>query len=67
MTKKKISYQDAILEIEERIRHLEEDELDVDSLSQNVERVSDLLKICKEKLYKTEQDVENILKEIDDE
>jgi len=65
MAKKKISYKDAISEIEETIALIENEELDVDDLSEKVKRVSALIKICKEKLYKTEEEVEKILKEIE--
>lgn len=61
MAKKKISYNDAIIEIEEILAKIENEELDVDELSLNVERVSNLLKICREKLHKTEEEVEKIL------
>jgi len=66
MTKKKISYNEAIAEIEEILQKIENEELDVDDLSEKVKRVSALIKICKEKLYKTEEEVEKILKEIED-
>ena len=62
MTKKKISYKDAIEEIEEILLQIENEELDVDDLSEKVKRVSSLIKICKDKLHKTEEEVENILK-----
>lgn len=65
MTKKKITYNEAISEIEEILQKIENEELDVDDLSEKVKRVSALIKICKEKLYKTEEEVEKILKEIE--
>lgn len=66
MPKKKINYREAITEIEETIQAIENEELDVDQLSDKVKRVSELLKICKEKLHNTEKEVENILNEMDD-
>jgi len=66
MAKKKISYRDAITEIEETIASIENDELDVDELSEKVKRVSELLVICKEKLHNTEKEVEKILNEMDE-
>ena len=65
MAKKKINYRDAIIEIQEIIQQIEDEELDVDELSDKVKRVSELLKICKEKLHNTEQEVEKILNEIE--
>ncbi len=66
MTKKKISYSEAIEEVQEILQQIENEELDVDDLSEKVKRVSALIKICKEKLHKTEEEVENILKEMDE-
>lgn len=66
MPKKKINYREAITEIEETIQAIENEELDVDQLSDKVKRVSELLKICKEKLHHTEKEVENILNEMED-
>lgn len=65
MTKKKLTYNDAVSEIEEILQQIENEELDVDDLSAKVKRVSTLLKTCKDKLYKTEEEVEKILKDID--
>ncbi|MFA9370518.1 MAG: exodeoxyribonuclease VII small subunit [Labilibaculum antarcticum] len=66
MAKKKTSYRDAITEIEETIASIENDELDVDELSEKVKRVSELLVICKEKLHNTEKEVEKILNDMDE-
>ena len=66
MPKKAISYNEAISEIEEILYKLENEEIDVDELSENVKKVSSLLKVCKDKLYKTEQDVEKILNDIEE-
>ena len=66
MAKKKISYRDAISEIEETITSIENGELDVDELSEKVKRVSELLVVCKYKLHNTEKEVEKILNEMDE-
>lgn len=66
MTKKKVGYVEAINEIEDILAKIEDNELDVDELSEKVKRVAVLLKICKDKLRKTESEVENILKEMED-
>lgn len=65
--KEKFSYQDAINEIENILQKMENEELDVDVLSDQVKRVSHLIKLCREKLTKTEQEVEDILAEMDKE
>ncbi len=66
MTNKKISYNEAMTEIEEILEKIENEELDVDELAEKVKRVSVLLKTCKDKLHKTNQQVEQVLKEMED-
>lgn len=68
MTKKKeISYADALTEMESILSKIENEELNVDELSSTVKRVSYLMKICRQKLRKTEAEVENILKNMETE
>ena len=65
MAKKKLSYTESIEEIEEITQAIETDELDVDNLIVKVKRVSFLIKNCKDKLHKTEEEVEKILESIE--
>ena len=53
-------------EIEEIVTKLENNQLDVDELSGKVKRVSELFAFCKCKLQETEEEVEKILKTIED-
>ena len=64
--KKTMSYNEAMAEVEEILEKIENEELDVDDLAEKVKRVSVLLKICKDKLMKTNEQVEQILKEMED-
>ncbi len=61
MAKQEITYKAAIAEIELILEKIEEGELDVDELTDNVKRVTELLKICKSRLHKTETEVNKIL------
>ncbi|MCK5068416.1 MAG: exodeoxyribonuclease VII small subunit [Bacteroidales bacterium] len=63
MTKEKISYSDAVAEIEIILEKIEEGSLDVDALAEKVSRVTDLLKICRERLHLTEAQIDKILGE----
>lgn len=65
MAAKKQTYREAITEIEEILSSIENDELDVDELAEKVKRVTQLLKFCKDKLYKTQDEVEKVLKEME--
>ncbi|MGQ1891029.1 exodeoxyribonuclease VII small subunit [Thermophagus sp. OGC60D27] len=65
--KKKITYSEAIAEIEEILQQMENEELEVDELSGKVKRVSELVRYCRNKLKNTEEEVEKVLKEMDEE
>jgi len=67
MTKKQISYSEAIAAIDEILQQIETGELDVDELAEKVKQASELLKICKSKLFSTEKEVEKVLKEMEGE
>lgn len=56
-----IKYEEALREIEEIVSRLENDEIDIDSLSTELKKAQKLIKQCKDVLEKTEQDVKSIL------
>lgn len=61
----KISYDKAFEELQKIVSDMEEGEIGVDVLSEKVKRASELIKICKEKLTSTEEDIQKILKDLD--
>jgi exodeoxyribonuclease VII small subunit len=61
---KKISYTEAIEELETIVTEIEQGEITIDTLSEKVKRASELIRICKEKLSSTEEDVNKILGEL---
>ena len=61
MTKAKISYSEAVAEIESILQQVEEGKLEVDELTEKVKRVTDLLKICRDKLHLSEKQIAEIL------
>ncbi len=63
MPENKISYNEAVSEIESILNQIENEELDVDELSGKVKRAYFLLSLCREKLFSTEKDIEKILKD----
>jgi exodeoxyribonuclease VII small subunit len=58
---KNISYTEAIEELETIVAEIEQGEITIDTLSEKVKRASELIRICKEKLTATEEDVNKIL------
>ncbi|MCI6523789.1 MAG: exodeoxyribonuclease VII small subunit [Parabacteroides sp.] len=65
MAKKEESYNEAIEKLRRIVAEIDKDELDVDLLSEKVKEASRLIKLCKEKLYKVDADVRNVLEELD--
>lgn len=65
MTKEKIKYDAAVAEIEEILEKIEEGDLGVDELAEKVNRVSQLLKICRDRLHATEEQINKILEQDD--
>lgn len=59
-----ISYTDAHRELQEIVTQMENSEISIDELDSKIKRASELLKICKDKLFKTEKSVQDILEEI---
>lgn len=62
-----MSYTEAMAAIDEILHQVETGELDVDELAGKVKIASELLKLCKNKLFNTEKDIEKVLKEIEEE
>lgn len=62
----KIKYTEALDELQQIVAEIEDGEITVDELSIKVKRASELLKICKAKLSATEENVEQILKELEE-
>ena len=66
MTKKPGRYIDAINEIEQIITEIENNELDVDDLTEKIRRASELLKFCKTKLRTTEEEIQKIISDFEE-
>ena len=66
MSEKKISYNEAVSEIETILAQIENDELDVDELGIKIKQVSKLLNLCKIKLRNAEEEVVKIIKNMDE-
>lgn len=62
---KEQTYGEAMAELQRIMEHLENDALDVDVLMEKVKRASVLIKFCKDKLYKTNEEIQKILDKIE--
>lgn len=62
---KKMTYKQAINEIEDIINEIEEGELDIDSITEKLKNAKKLFDFCKLKLENTKKSIENLLDEND--
>jgi exodeoxyribonuclease VII small subunit len=63
---KEIRYQDAVSELENIVQAIEEDELDIDKLSDEVKRALELIQYCRTKLRTTEDDIQKAFADDDE-
>ena len=60
---KEIKYEAAFAELQTIVRKMENDELDIDQMSDQLKRAQELIKFCKDKLTKTDEEIKKILAE----
>lgn len=59
-----MKYTEALAELEAIVAKMQSDNCDIDSLSAMTARSLELLKFCKEKLLKTDEEVKKCLEEL---
>ncbi|MEI6172288.1 MAG: exodeoxyribonuclease VII small subunit [Bacteroidota bacterium] len=62
---KEPNYSEAFNELQKIVSEIEGGDISVDELSEKVKRAALLIRICKNKLTSTEEDVSRILKELE--
>lgn len=55
------NYEKAFAELQTIVRRMESDELDIDQLTTQLKRAQELIKLCKDKLTKTDEEIKKIL------
>lgn len=65
MTKKEFSFSEAVIEIEDILKSIESGDLDVDKLSVEVKRATELIRQCQKKLRNTEEEINSIFKDLE--
>ncbi|MGM9734694.1 MAG: exodeoxyribonuclease VII small subunit [Prevotella sp.] len=56
-----MKYEAAIKELETIVRQMENDQLDIDTLGEQLKRAQALIKFCRDKLTKTDEEIKSIL------
>ena len=56
-----LKYEKAYAELQTIVRQMENDELDIDQMAEQLKRAQELIKLCKDKLTKTDEEIKKIL------
>ena len=59
------SYKEAVEKLRRIVAEIEQGDLDVDLLSDKVKEATRLIKLCKEELYKADEEVKKVLEELE--
>jgi len=57
-----MKYEEAMRQLEEIVAKMENDELDIDQMSEQLKTAQKLIKFCKDKLTKTDEEIKALLK-----
>ena len=63
MVRKDLKYEEAIATLEQIVARMENNELDLDTMSEELKKAQQLIKLCKDKLTKTDHEIRKILNE----
>ena len=61
--KEELKYEEALAQLESIVRKMEANEYDIDQLAEQLKTAQQLIKLCKDKLTKTEEDIKKIAEE----
>ena len=65
MAKEEIKYEEALDRLERIVKQIENDELDIDVMGEQLKQAQKLIKLCKDKLTKADNEIKRILEKID--
>jgi exodeoxyribonuclease VII small subunit len=65
VTEPDVGYADAMAELERILAELEGDHLDVDVLAERVRRASELIKLCRSRIARAQDDVAKIVTDLE--
>lgn len=58
-----MKYEEAVAQLEAIVRRMETGELNLDSLADELKKAQKLIKMCKDKLTKTDEEIKKMLEE----
>lgn len=54
-------YEEAVREIEQIVTKMESNTTDIDAMAEQLKRAQELIKLCKDKLTKTDEEIKKVL------
>ena len=63
MVRKDLKYEEAMATLEQIVARMENNELDLDTMGEELKKAQQLIKLCKDKLTKTDQEIRKLLNE----
>ena len=60
---KDMKYEEALRRLEEIVDRMENDELDVDTLGSQLKEAQQLIKLCRDRLTKTDEEIKKLLEQ----
>lgn len=61
MAKQEMKYEEAVRRLEDIVRKMENDELDIDTMASQLKEAQQLIKLCKARLTKADEEIKKIL------
>ena len=58
---KDIKYEEAVRQLEKIVDKMESGELDIDTMAAQLKKAQELVKLCKDKLKRTDADIQKLL------
>ena len=62
--KENLTYTEAFEKLQQIVKQMEDEDISVDDLADNIKTATQLIKICKDKLTKTEEEVNKTIAEL---
>lgn len=56
-----LKYEEAVREIEQIVAKMESNTTDIDAMAEQLKRAQKLIKLCKDKLTKTDEEIKKVL------
>ncbi|MBR5697496.1 MAG: exodeoxyribonuclease VII small subunit [Prevotella sp.] len=63
MNQEQMKYEEAVTRLEEIVKKMENDELDIDQMAQQLKEAQQLIRLCKDRLTKVDADIKAVMDE----